>query len=507
MNNRHNDSTTGRGDLSGVHPYTEDMINHMKLQESQFRKPFLRRSPQLECRRFLMDWLHKVVEKTRLRRNTLHLAAKLLDFFMDGHSIEASKTYLLAIACLTIAAKFEEKESRVPKIRTLIKCAPLELQVPYTNSEHVQLEGMVLSYFDWNIFTPTANAFVELLTPLAVNATDYYLLTDGKTRPIGSNLAQDRRKFADVIKSLLEISLQDCCFVEVTPSVMAASLIHSARRVCGLMPTWPNHLATVIGLASFELTDCTAKLLAAHSGQSSVFAAIDPEIVVEALPTPDGRRTRGRAKRKQVIVKRKSEDVAEDTPPTFITAATTTNDGQTKAKRGRKPKAKTDATVAPTGNEKVKGQQRPKKARLAQEQMEAGSSRMSAKADVKSDLTPTSDEGYGSFTFGSSGGCLAQQALPTPTTRATVAVVGVAKEQTTTVGRPPVAMSSIDILLQASDTIEATEIKHEIFKEEILREIAANNSVGTESTGTNIEGVNVTNGDVFLYTVVKSEQP
>ena len=48
-----------------------------------------------------------------MKTSTLHLAVRLLDFFMDGHDIQQDKLILLAMAAITLAAKFDEKESKV----------------------------------------------------------------------------------------------------------------------------------------------------------------------------------------------------------------------------------------------------------------------------------------------------------------------------------------------------------------------------------------------------------
>jgi hypothetical protein len=40
------------------------------------------------CRRHLVDWTSIVAEKLKLTSTTLHLAIKILDYFMDGHDIQ-----------------------------------------------------------------------------------------------------------------------------------------------------------------------------------------------------------------------------------------------------------------------------------------------------------------------------------------------------------------------------------------------------------------------------------
>ena len=39
-------------------------------------------------RRVLVDWTSKVAEKLQLTNCTVHLAVKIVDYFMDGHDIQ-----------------------------------------------------------------------------------------------------------------------------------------------------------------------------------------------------------------------------------------------------------------------------------------------------------------------------------------------------------------------------------------------------------------------------------
>ena len=85
----------------------------MKEQEDRWSKRFYRRSPQLKFRSGLVNWLVQTSKRLGLHPSTIHLAIKILDSFMDGHKIEQEKLTLVAMAALTIAAKFAEKETKV----------------------------------------------------------------------------------------------------------------------------------------------------------------------------------------------------------------------------------------------------------------------------------------------------------------------------------------------------------------------------------------------------------
>ena len=50
---------------------------------------------------------------------SLHLAVYLLDFFMDNFDVSRNQLNLVAMGCLSVAAKFEEKEEDIPKQNVL----------------------------------------------------------------------------------------------------------------------------------------------------------------------------------------------------------------------------------------------------------------------------------------------------------------------------------------------------------------------------------------------------
>lgn len=50
---------------------------------------------------------------------SLHLAVYLLDFFMDNFDVSRNQLNLVAMGCLSVATKFEEKEEDIPKQNVL----------------------------------------------------------------------------------------------------------------------------------------------------------------------------------------------------------------------------------------------------------------------------------------------------------------------------------------------------------------------------------------------------
>ena len=63
------------------------------------------RSPQLSRRSELVDWLSRVADCLALGRCTLHLAVKILDYFMDAHDILVSMHMYRSPPCIDDLSK------------------------------------------------------------------------------------------------------------------------------------------------------------------------------------------------------------------------------------------------------------------------------------------------------------------------------------------------------------------------------------------------------------------
>lgn len=61
-----------------------------------------------QMRSVLVDWLVEVADDFRLHTETLFLAVSYLDRFLSSRQIQREELQLLGIACLYIAAKYEE---------------------------------------------------------------------------------------------------------------------------------------------------------------------------------------------------------------------------------------------------------------------------------------------------------------------------------------------------------------------------------------------------------------
>ena len=60
-------------------------------------------SPQINVRRYLVDWLAIIFEKIGSSYGILHLSVTLMDYFMDNHDIPEPKLHLVALTCFLVA--------------------------------------------------------------------------------------------------------------------------------------------------------------------------------------------------------------------------------------------------------------------------------------------------------------------------------------------------------------------------------------------------------------------
>jgi len=453
--------------------YLTDFLLTLKDQEDRWSKRFYRRSPQLQFRNGLVNWLVVTCKELGLHPSTIHLAVKILDSFMDGHNIEQEKLTLVAIAALTIAAKFAEKETKVPRFAQLIRHTPVEIKkdlLGHTVGEQGCLETLILSYFEWNVFIPTAHSFVELLMPNGINPLEDSVSLDGKSPPelmppdfIEKNL---KSRFLYFVKVFQDIALQDVNMVEVRPSVLAASIIYASRRVVGLFPIWPQRLSNQTNLIQTQVShfiDCAQVLLDTY------------HVVVRGILSIDGLNFKG-------VLGRSTNRPEDNKAGSNTTRATPCKPKRKRVKKestekaaslslGQGPKEE-DLPHSPKGaRKKVAGGRkrknpspvRPPPVRVSIRQAKKRSLLRAAspKPDQDSSMasnpcevaTANEDEGYGSFLTASS---------------STTNTSGMAGENSAAGAS---RMSNVDLLIRSSDYLEATELRHAEFKRQIKREM------------------------------------
>jgi len=257
--------------------YYHDIIAWQKTREQQSME-YKRQSPQISKRRHLVDWTSIVAEKLKLTSCTVHLAIKILDYFMDGHDIQDPQLYLVCLGSLLLASKVEEKESNVPKCSELN--AFTKNQFPL--SDFISLEIVILKYFNWNLCLPTACYFAEMWLPYAICETDSH-----NYGPIVS-FREAKAYFHQYVKYFLDLAMQESVFISTPPSLLAASLLAAARAAFGLTPQWPKNLVGITGYEMKSLgpfTDILLSTFKRDASEDQEMSACYPEDMEE---TDDG---------------------------------------------------------------------------------------------------------------------------------------------------------------------------------------------------------------------------
>nr|XP_054765820.1 cyclin-J-like [Lytechinus pictus] len=195
--------------------------------------PFQAKSPQLNLRRFLVDWLAIVSENL---------------FTVCQH------LQRLALVCLFTVTKFEEKEVKVVKLTNLAN----QINSDETaKKEFFQMELLLLDFFDWNVSVPTALHFVDYFLMDSIGPND---LHGGKPLTNFDALIYLER----YAQYFLEISLQDHTFSTLQPSLVAAICIAASRICLQLSPTWTNQLKKLTKYSWEQISPFIETMLKAH---------------------------------------------------------------------------------------------------------------------------------------------------------------------------------------------------------------------------------------------------
>ena len=89
----------------------------------------------------MTDFTSNVCKHLPFSVTTRHLAVLLLDHFMEKHSIMEYRLKLVALTCLLVAAKLEERDDHLPTIRHLCRLARVDsLAAEYSKDNFQRME-------------------------------------------------------------------------------------------------------------------------------------------------------------------------------------------------------------------------------------------------------------------------------------------------------------------------------------------------------------------------------
>ncbi|KAK7922851.1 hypothetical protein WMY93_009753 [Mugilogobius chulae] len=233
---------------------------HQSLRIKELKLPVYRaHSPQIGMRRYFADLLAILSNRYQLCPTARHLAVYLLDLFMDHYDVAVKQLYVIALSCLLLASKFEEKEDRVPKLEQLNSLGFMcSLNLVLNKRDLIKMELLLLETFGWNLCMPTPAHFIDYYLHAAVQEGDLY-----NGWPM-SSFSKTKAFMDKYTHYFLEVSLQDHAFLSFRPSQVAAACIAASRICLQISPSWTTALHLLTGYTWDHLTQCIELMLLAH---------------------------------------------------------------------------------------------------------------------------------------------------------------------------------------------------------------------------------------------------
>jgi len=228
---------------------TEDLYNDMRERQTEYVSPanYSQNAAYLPYRRYLVDWMSDVGEQCRLHNSTVHVGILFLDKIFRSRNIPRGQWQLLATACISVAAKYEEAEEHCPPIPELLRLTKLG------NAGHTPLsfrdgELEVLRYLNWQLrAVPPIHVVGYFLAKGAVFYEDTW-----QGRSLIEKIPKYMKKYADFFCNL---TLQEYSFQQYLPSHLAAAVILASRVALNIEPRWRPELVRLTGYNEIEITD------------------------------------------------------------------------------------------------------------------------------------------------------------------------------------------------------------------------------------------------------------
>ncbi|VYS48260.1 unnamed protein product [Arabidopsis thaliana] len=220
-----------------------DIYKHLRASEAKKRPDVdymerVQKDVNSSMRGILVDWLIEVSEEYRLVPETLYLTVNYIDRYLSGNVISRQKLQLLGVACMMIAAKYEEI------------CAPQVEEFcyitdnTYLKDEVLDMESDVLNYLKFEMTAPTTKCFLRRFVRAAHGVHEAPLM-----------------QLECMANYIAELSLLEYTMLSHSPSLVAASAIFLAKYI--LDPTrrpWNSTLQHYTQYKAMELRGCVKDL-------------------------------------------------------------------------------------------------------------------------------------------------------------------------------------------------------------------------------------------------------
>lgn len=229
---------------------THDLYIDMKDRQIDYVSPetYSPKASYLPYRRYLVDWMSDVGEQCRLHNSTVHVSVLFLDKIFRSRDIPRGQWQLLATACISLAAKYEEAEEHCPQIPELLHLTKLN-NAGHTSLTFREGELEVLRYLGWRLrATPPIHVVGYFLQKGATFVDDTW-----QDRALIEKIPKYVKKYADFFCNL---TLQEYSFQQYLPTHLGAAILYASRVALQLEPRWRPELTRLTGYEENQLLDC-----------------------------------------------------------------------------------------------------------------------------------------------------------------------------------------------------------------------------------------------------------
>ncbi|XP_010519253.1 PREDICTED: cyclin-D4-1-like isoform X2 [Tarenaya hassleriana] len=246
---------------------SEEIIREMMERERDHlpRDDYLRRlrsgDLDLNVRREALDWIWKACGHHRFGPLSLCLSTNFLDRFLSVHDLPSGKSWtvqLLAVACLSLAAKIEE--TNVPELVDLQAGDPRFLFEPKSVQ---RMELLVLNELKWRLRAITPCSYIR-----------YFL-----SRINGCDQEPPRKLITRSLQVISSTS-KSIDFLEFRPSEVAAAVTLSVSGQIGALP-FDNSSPSPFSLLEKERVKKIARMIESEGSVSSSLSWRTPNGVLD----------------------------------------------------------------------------------------------------------------------------------------------------------------------------------------------------------------------------------
>jgi Cyclin, N-terminal domain/Cyclin, C-terminal domain len=230
---------------------TADLYNDMRERQVDYVCPssYDPTSSYLPYRRYLVDWMSDVGEQCRLHNSTVHVSVLFLDKIFRSHDVPRNQWQLIATACITVAAKYEEAEEHCPQIPELLQLTKLANAGHSSLSFREQGELPVLRYLGWRLRAIPA---LHVINYFLIKSNACFCNDTWQGRSLIEKIPKYVKKYAEFFCNLC---LQDYAFQQYLPTQLAAAILLASRVALQLEPRWRPELVRLTGYHEADIVD------------------------------------------------------------------------------------------------------------------------------------------------------------------------------------------------------------------------------------------------------------